>query len=625
MFVILLALAAHAQTPEEAQLTETMRGLAPLVEAEAGRRFDHLPTLRVGDHRTVLSSLRTSQQVFARIAGTAVSEERERALVELVDQAMAIYAPGQDTVWVLGDKLEAVGTILSMDATGRAAALHCSIAHELTHALQHRYTRFAPREPATEGAWLGIVEGQATLVARRVCRRTEEPSGWRAFELTSGLDNLLSPGDSPLDLRYKVGPVYVARLEADGGKEAVWSAIAAPTPSEASLRAAVAGELGRAWAEGRYSRGLLEARFGSPVDGSYLEAPTLDLQGLVTAGGQGLGYADLPAAFGGEVASWAVPGAAVLTVRLALDGPTSAAAWLQRRAELLTGGVIGLQSPTGQLAPIFVTPVRREGAEGVPGAQLWLSGKAKARFDEVWAVRDGILAGVSAAASRGRDAMKPGELGALLDELLVAPSPGVAGLHALLAGSPPPASPTDKALSTTYALIPAVLALHEGDPTGCATRVEAYADRSALEPEMLILGWDCALEGRAVDLATRLMERVPAAERPLEMLFAHVQLYGEAGRPREGLALLDTIPIATEADRREVADRRIWLCTELKDWRALAGAAKDPAATPELRLDAGYRLYKLGRYHEAMTVIGPLCGMTADPDGCRWLRGALGR
>lgn len=626
MFALLFALVAHAETPEETRLTERMKALAPFVEAEAGRRFDRLPTLRVGDHDAVLASLRTSQQVFSRIARVAVTKEQEQRLVELVDQSMAVYSPGQDTVWVLADRLEEVGTQLLMDEAGRAGSLHCSIAHELTHALQSRYTDLRADAGVDEASWLALVEGHASLVARRVCRRTEPPAGWRGFDVTAGLDNLLAPGDSPLALRYKVGPVYVARLEAEGGKEAVWRAFTHAVPTEAGLRAAVTAEVGRAWESGRYSRGLLEARFDGPVKALYMEAPSRELQGLVSAGGRSLPLADVPAALGGEVAVQGVPGFAVLVVRVALDGSTSAEAWLRRRAELLTSGAIGLGSGDGPLAPILAPPTRRDDlAAHTPGVELWLSGKAKGRFDEVWGVRDGILAGVSTSAARRRDGMRPETLAELLGAALAAPEPGVAGLDGLLEGSPPGPPPADVPMSATYALIPAVLALYQGDPTGCAARVEGFADRSALQPSMLILGWECALKGKATELAERLMARVPAGERPASMLFDHVDLLADGDRQRDALSLLDTIPATTEADRREVADRRIELYTELQDWRAVAVAARDPVATPQLRLDVGYRLYDRGRYREAMAVIGPLCGMTADPDACRWMREALGR
>lgn len=620
MFALLLSLSTHAETLDEARLAQTMRSLAPLVEAEAGRRFDGLPALRLGTRATVLAQMRTSAKLLAALSEEVPSPEEDQRLVELVDTAMAIYSPGQDTVWVVTDHMEAVNGELTLDAADRASVLHCVLAHELTHGLQNRYVHRPAETPAEADDHTALAEGQASLVARRVCQRAEPPSGLRAFYAASGLDSLLAPGPDVYSLRYLVGTVYVARVEAEGGKEAVWQALAGPAPTEAAMRAAVTQLTGRAWVGGHYSRDLLAARFGGAVRSAYLEQPAEELRDLVTAGGRVPSLADVPATLGGEVASWSTPGAAVWVVRVALDEPTAASAWMERRAAALTSGGIGVTAVSGQLAPIFVTPVRRPDPDALGGGVgLWLSGRAKARYDEAWAVRGGVLAGVSAAASRGRDALKPEELAALLADALVPPEPGVAGLPTLLAGSPPPEPPTGVPLSVGYVLLPALLSAHEGDHLACARRIDALAEGGALPAVGLEAGWRCALEVRDPELSTRLLGRIRPEDRPRDLLEGQVLLLAEVGKLREALALLDTVPLDGAGDRAWVADLRISLAARLKDWRLLATVARHPDATPRQRAFAGSTLYAVGRYREALDVLRPVCGYTEDPDLCRWL------
>lgn len=195
MLLVATALALDIDPATVDRLAAEVRGQ---VETVAGRRLLHLPAAEVlaaadPDLQGALP------EDFSTLIGVVYLRDRER-LVVVSDR--------------LGER---------WDAPVLEGLLRCEVARALTLALHHQY--LPPLETTHP-----VREGHAALVARRACAGSTTPDVVATFDLAtaSALEGE-SLGVAPV----AVGRRWVARLEADEGREAVWTALTAPPPVEA--------------------------------------------------------------------------------------------------------------------------------------------------------------------------------------------------------------------------------------------------------------------------------------------------------------------------------------------------------------------------------------------------------
>lgn len=616
-----------AATVDETQLAAFVRQVAPAVEAEAGRRFEALPTARIGTRDEVYTHLLASQKLSSIAAGVPVRAGVEREYREFVRTAMAVYTRDDDAVWLVKETLEEGLAAAAFSRDALEPVIRCTVAHELTHALQNRYA--TPHAPPGDGADTerARLEGQAALVARRVCRRTERAGAARMFEALGGNDVLLDAGDSDAAFFYQLGPVYIADLEAHGGREAVWTALEGPPPPEDELRRIATARLGPSWAGSpgldAVMRGTLPAGDVSAVAGS----PHLLLARLLAAGHDPATFDHVPAVLGGEVGLWTADHTGAELVRLFVEDPAAARAWAEERATLVAGAFERPLDEDAQLAPILVRPHLVEHPERrVPGALFWAAGQDGARFSELWALQGNVLVGVAAAARAGTEELGRARFSAAVRAALDTPvAPAVADLPALLAGDAPPDPPRGVPLSPMFVGEPAMLAYLDGDAGQCADRVARLAGATEMVSPLALLGWTCALDAGDLTRAEKVLELVPAADRPLPLLLDHATLLADARRYHDAQVLLAGAVAQTSEQKRTLADFRLTLALTDGDAAAVLPLATDEDADPELRWAAGGWLADHHRIDAALTVLRPLCGRIDAAAECRAFVAGHGR
>jgi hypothetical protein len=214
----------------EAQVRSLIAGLAPDVEAAAGRRFDHLPKIVFTDPETETPRL---VEQFAR----TMSQERafDTATV-LVSAAFAAYLPDGDEIVVFAEHLDTVPN--DADGALRADVLRCTLAHEMVHALQ------AQQVPEVMGAFDDdtlmqriAIEGQASVLGDRACGRPAgigylrwasgawvRPTECGEGQVCRGPVGLWGPGE----LLYGWGSRWMEREIALGGVESTWALLSDP-------------------------------------------------------------------------------------------------------------------------------------------------------------------------------------------------------------------------------------------------------------------------------------------------------------------------------------------------------------------------------------------------------------
>lgn len=243
---LLTTLAAQAGPPPPSSIDPaTLRALtevvAARVAAHAGAPFDHLPEL-------VLTRTDTLAEARADALREAWEGDPDAAEMEAVANArtreslsrhVGLYVHAEDRIYLFEDNIQAYVA----DALGPAGLLEpyvvCTLAHELTHALQFQVAG----EPRPTGPMDAVVvrslrEGHANLVGEAVCRELEQPAVIGFDRGMQGIDALASRprtlpelgrrDDGVLLLHYGYGQRYVARLVADGGPAAAWDSLAAP-------------------------------------------------------------------------------------------------------------------------------------------------------------------------------------------------------------------------------------------------------------------------------------------------------------------------------------------------------------------------------------------------------------
>lgn len=238
---LLLSLAVHAAPAiDPATLRALTEGVGARVAAHAGRPFEHLPEL-VLTRSDVLAATRMAALLDrSERQGAPMSEEammRARATLTLA-QHVGLYVHEEDRIYLFEDNIQAyVANALAPEGLVEAYVA-CTLAHELTHALQAQVVgQPQPRNPLHAVVIRSLREGHANLIGEAVCRELGEPAVIGFDRGMQGIDALASRprtlpeigqrDDGMLLLHYGYGQRYVARMIALGGSEAVWHVLSA--------------------------------------------------------------------------------------------------------------------------------------------------------------------------------------------------------------------------------------------------------------------------------------------------------------------------------------------------------------------------------------------------------------
>lgn len=241
---LIIAHAAHAApapTIDPATLLALTEVVGARVAAHAGRPFDHLPEL-VLTHTDTLAAARVAA-MRGSWDGDADAAQVEAAMSARAHAALSrhvgLYVHGEDRIYLFEDNIQAYVA----DALGPAGLLEpyvvCTLAHELTHALQFQVAgEPRPRDPRDAVVIRSLREGHANLVGEAVCRELQQPAVIGFDRGMQGIDALASRprtlpeigrrGDGILLLHYGYGQRYVARVVDRGGAAAAWEALATP-------------------------------------------------------------------------------------------------------------------------------------------------------------------------------------------------------------------------------------------------------------------------------------------------------------------------------------------------------------------------------------------------------------
>jgi len=253
--VLLLSLPLHAGAQpadgpggvDPATLHALTEVVSARVALHAGARFDHLPDLVLTDAAT-LAAARTHRALEDAEEG---STEAARTLAsiraaEALSRHVGLYVHAEDRIYLFEDNIQTyVGDVL-----GPAGLLEpylvCTLAHELTHALQFQVAgEPRPTSPMNAVVIRALREGHANHVGEAVCAELGEPAVIGFDRGMQGIDALESrprtlPAladrpDGPLLLQYGYGQQYVAGVIDHGGAAAAWGVLQSAGPSLAQL------------------------------------------------------------------------------------------------------------------------------------------------------------------------------------------------------------------------------------------------------------------------------------------------------------------------------------------------------------------------------------------------------
>ena len=239
---LLCSRVALAQDIIITEMEELYRELIPKVEAAAGRSFIRPPQLVLSDldiyTRRFIENL-TDELVLKGFSESdvAAAASHLRDSGRILPDALAIFDPWDDRIHLMEDQIEEMVTLPFVTEAWRLPLVECTLAHELTHALQHEAGLFGDEQisltgPARSAVMTHLIEGHAESVASAIC-----PPAARGFQdLMLGSPWLWEWRNKASLLSYVVAEQYI-RDNADTAEEA-WALL--DTPEAADLDAIIA-------------------------------------------------------------------------------------------------------------------------------------------------------------------------------------------------------------------------------------------------------------------------------------------------------------------------------------------------------------------------------------------------
>lgn len=244
---LLVSLALLA--PVDAAAVEAARStVQPLVEAAAGRSLTSSPEIRLTDTDEIGQALIERALLVSLAIDPDLDRDEVRLLLTVdsiaaVERMIGCVVGGPDDVVLLnGPALDALLDGDAFDASEANAVLELVLAHELAHVLHQQYVdRFAQaggvRNVEQGRALRAVAEGFAELVVERIA--SERGQQALLERLHAALHAGAAPGSVAAEEHaaiYGAGLAFMQARMADGGMDAVWSALDAPPPIYAQVR-----------------------------------------------------------------------------------------------------------------------------------------------------------------------------------------------------------------------------------------------------------------------------------------------------------------------------------------------------------------------------------------------------
>jgi hypothetical protein len=259
-----VASAAPPESPPDS-MDDLLVLVSARVEAHADREFDHLPELVMMRTTDAADGLRARIRRDLERRGPPEEVARDPAAIDRVveaqvaqtlGQGVGLYVHSEDRIYLFEDNIERYVAPVLGPPNLLGPYLACTLAHELTHALQ--FQSVGPPHPANplEGLVVRAVrEGHANRVGEAVCRELNEPALIGFDRGMQGIDAMASRpramaglgarSDGLLLLLYGYGQRYMDYVARHGGQDAVWAEVNAPSVGVDGLLAAATMDLPR--------------------------------------------------------------------------------------------------------------------------------------------------------------------------------------------------------------------------------------------------------------------------------------------------------------------------------------------------------------------------------------------
>jgi len=225
----------------EETLNQLVQHLRPLVEEEAGRKFETPPHARLG-RRADLEAILESEFLDST---AGVYHAPEWVLRQLAAEARRA-APGVVGKWgiqtgvlyLAPDAVAQVTTSVGLPRERAGDVARLVLAHEMVHGLQSEVRGWEGlRDLDAVDAMRAVTEGQANFVESRVADRLGLQDARAALDASQGWteDGPKSPASFELWALYGQGMKFVAWQYAHGGNAQVWKVIAEPPASTSMI------------------------------------------------------------------------------------------------------------------------------------------------------------------------------------------------------------------------------------------------------------------------------------------------------------------------------------------------------------------------------------------------------
>ncbi len=614
----LLTPRAHAVTLDRERVLRMVEEQVPWVEQEAGRSFVETPAVHIVSREQLAAQLEAEleEAMRAGLAANEVNTHRIQHNRSIVTMALALYDTGNDSLYVVSDRVEELFAETRASADLLEPVVRCVLSHELVHALQHQHADMpAPRTVEDSIAGTALIEGQAVLIQQRIC----EPRARRLLDAVQGTDVLASRpvGDHEL-MMYGYGRHYVATIEDRWGKDAVWWAFGQPPPSLDLLVAVGKDRLLAGWDDPE----LLAAPVRRITDARGWEvqaAPTSPVQVLPELVTGRIGEGMVPRALAGQMYAASKGKQALSLVAFVLADPSEAVDWIAARrgqAEAMRSDGVGIrvlvQGPSVVKLPSIRELASIEKRHTVDETlQIGIDTDVHT-YREHWVAADGLLLGVFCHVEGVEASAINGALEALLDlGLPTVPRGGdPQQLGALLEPMTPP-DPLPKptggwCLARDRALRLSVRQQYDG----CVQTIEAAVERFGTVPGLVRVGHECVAMSGDLAESERWMGllggEAPGGATALGRVY-HAQELWAADRSGEGLALLEGLSSDEPGLQSSIHGLRAALLIEVGRIDEGLAIVEGGNVDAQMRVAVAAALANTGRYQQALELLRGSC------------------
>lgn len=603
--MLLLIPTTLARGVDEAELRGIIEQLRPRVEAATGRTFESLPKSAIDDRAHVRATLVERPPWATPETWDAAAAGRRADLV--LTNALAIYSPNHDTLFLLSDAMREAFSSVEAGGDLVRPIVQCVVAHELTHALQYR-TVARPFLDAGQDLRSRLpIEGHASWVEQRVCPE----KGRAAHDALTGRELLGSVDrDDAYVYTYMLGAELVDAYVQRYGNEAWWWRLDQPAPTPDAVHTIADARLVKQWRDAAPLGEALRAMPGLEHGLTDLTtwSPSAFLRAL-SSGGQHVRLPDLH--LGATMHAEVVAGgeaAASAFAWLVGSNAEAAAIVATRRTQIGTGfRGIATVSPTPILLTSRITTRALPAKQTPSGASetLWVSTNVAGGgvYQELWVAR-GPITWLLGWRGKKRDRDLLATLTRLTSLPLDANPVGVdndpAATAALTALAPPASlpAPTRSALWVASQLDPTA-------PRACAAAANAAVAEVGVpgRAELVQVGILCAEDagdpGTIRALAARVADEEVLATAAASL--AVLREYGSAASVAKGITATrpELWAVRRGVELLDAAARR--------DWAQVRASIKDPAIPELARGNAAIAMWNAGKVDEARVVLRGLC------------------